>query len=199
MNKTPSSLSPEKDKKIQEQTTGSGMMSIKELMGLNKNQVCTFSSSDENGSLSGTSYISGRKVRSEFKGTSADGKAYGGGIINDGNYMYSWATDSNQGFKITVTDSIEKNIEDTKKDFEKNQNQYVNQDEKLNYKCSSWSPNTSMFTPPSNITFTDYSEMMNQTQDAQPNNEQMKEFLCKNCANVPEAEQAACKESLGCK
>ncbi len=198
MNKNPTSLSTGKNKMEQEQTTGSGMMSLKELMGLNKNQVCTYSSSEETGSISGTSYISGGKVRNEFKGTYPDGKAYEGGMINDGSYMYTWTTDSNEGFKIAITDSIEKQVEDTKNDFEKNQDQFVNQNEKLNYKCSSWSPNGSMFVPPSNIKFTDYSEMMNQTQEAQPNSEQIKEFLCKNCDNVPEAEQAACKQSLGC-
>ncbi len=95
MNKTPSSQSNGNNKMMVDQNSAGGMMSMKDLLALGKDQTCTFSSSDENGTVNGTSYMSGGKVRTDFKGTYSDGKAYDGGMISDETYVYSWTTDTN--------------------------------------------------------------------------------------------------------
>jgi hypothetical protein len=199
MKKSPSSQITGNNKMMANQTTGGGMMSMKDLLALGKDQTCTFSTTSESGTVNGSSYMSGGKVRTNFNGTYPDGKSYDGGMISDGAYVYSWTTDTKQGFKMAMTDSLKESVEDVKKDFENNPNKYVNQDEKMDYKCSSWPVDKGMFDPPSDITFTDYSEMMKKVQDSTQANPEMKAAQCQACDSMPEGEnKTMCKQTLGC-
>src|SRR3990167_3148582 len=136
MNKSQSQLSMTgKEKKIEETTQGSAMKSLRELMMMGQDQMCTFESTDDNGSNKGSSYISGEKVRTDFSGTDPDGKAYSGSMISDGTYMYSWSTASPQGMKIKITEETNKAVEDVKQDAQANPNQYIDPNDKVDYKC----------------------------------------------------------------
>jgi hypothetical protein len=75
---------------------------------------------------------------------------------------------------------------------------------KMDYKCSPWSADQSMFTPPADINFTDYSQMFKQLQGQVPglnvnapatgNN-----AICGQCDMISNAAaKASCKKSLNC-
>jgi len=196
MNKSQSPLSMTgKEKKIEETTQGSAMKSLRELMMMGQDQMCTFESTDDNGSNKGSSYISGEKVRTDFSGTDPDGKAYSGSMISDGTYMYTWSSAGPQGMKIKINEETNQEVEDIKKDVQKSQDQFVNPDEKIDYRCQGWRADQSMFTPPSDIEFVDYSQPMEQTQEQ---TDAVKEFQCAGCDSLTGDEQTACKSALGC-
>ncbi len=100
---------------------------------------------------------------------------------------------------MALTDSLKESVNDAKEDIKNDSNKYVNQDEKMDYKCSSWPVNSGMFVPPANITFTDYSEMMKQVEDSTKANPEMKAAQCQACDSLPEGEsKTSCKQTLGC-
>ena len=185
--------------KIDETSQGSALKSLKDLMMMGQDQMCTFESTDENGSNKGSSYISGEKVRTDFSGTDPDGKAYSGSMISDGTYMYSWSTASPQGMKIKITEETNKAVEDVKQDAQANPNQYIDPNDKVDYKCQGWRVDQGMFTPPSDIEFVDYSQLMEQTQEqTQDQTGAINSTQCAACDSLTGDEQTACKSALGC-
>lgn len=200
LNKSQSSLSiMGGTNKIGETAQGSALKSLKDLMTMGQDQMCTFESTDENGSNKGSSYISGEKVRTDFSGTDPDGKAYNGSMISDGTYMYSWSTASPQGMKIKITEETNQAVEDVKQDAQKNPNQFIDPNDKVDYKCQGWRANQGMFTPPSDIEFIDYSQLMQKTQEqTQDQTGDLKNAQCAACDSLTGDEQVACKSALGC-
>ena len=138
--------------KTETQTTASGR-SIKELIADGKPQMCTFSNSSDTSESSGTIYIANGLVRGDFTTTV---KGSGGStvvshmLVNNG-FNYVWTSDSDQGFKIALSES-----EQTPQAVgQGGQYQAVNYDEKLNYKCQDWALEGSRFAMPVGITFLD--------------------------------------------
>ncbi len=179
-----------------ENTQRGGMKSLKELMMMGQNQMCTFSYADDNGSSEGTSYIAGGKVRTDFSGTDQDGKSYNGSMISDGTYAYTWTSYSPEGMKMKITDETTQTVEDVKDDAQKNPNQYVDPDAKVDYKCQGWSVDESKFTPPADITFTDFSALQEQMQ--QQTGSSGAQDKCAACDSLTGEAQTACKSALGC-
>ena len=139
------------------QESGSAMNSIVDLLTGGQTVTCTFSSPvDENGySGKGTIYISSGNMRGDFE-TTMDGKITNMSMIRKGSDNYIWGDGMETGMKMTIAP------EDlTKKTDEANK--YVDLNKKVDYKCSPWGVDQSKFTPPSNIKFTDFSKMMEET------------------------------------
>ncbi len=119
-----------------------------------KNQQCTFTYADENGNnTNGTAYISGDKMRTNVT-SSTNGKSSTIYVIRNGDDNYIWGSDfpNNTGMKMTL--SIDEYIdnEESKKYFDPNLN--------AQYDCSDWTPESNMFTAPTNIKFQDISALM---------------------------------------
>lgn len=206
MNSNSASGAGPNGKKMAQQNPVSGKMSIKDLMNLGTTQTCTFTSKTPEGTTSGASYISGQKVRTDFTTTDPAGKSTEGHIIMDGSYMYSWSNESEPGFKMQITEDLANTIEESKESISEYQQAY-NPDEKIDYNCSSWSMDVGQFTPPANVTFTDFSEQLKMMQEGIK--EQSVESVeseestgtanqCSTCDSVPAEAQAACKQALGC-
>lgn len=119
-----------------------------------KTQKCTFATDDANGgTTTGTSYISGDMMRTDIA-NSKDGKSSNIYVIRNGDDNYIWGSDfpSNTGMKMTLSiDEYEVN-ENAKKYFDPNM--------KADYKCSAWTVDSALFTPPASIKFQDLSAMM---------------------------------------
>ncbi len=178
----------------------SGMMTLKELMALGKSQMCTFSYSGPNGTTEGTSYIANNNVRTDFKGTDPNGKSYEGGMIMDGSYAYSWTTETKQGIKMPITETMEQEIDKAQQQKDIYNPQYVDADAKTDYKCSNWNTDSSKFTPPSDITFMDMSEQMkvyDEMMQQNTNNPDM-QSACSACDSLTGDAMTACKKALKC-
>lgn len=90
-----------------------------------------------------------------------------------------------QGFKMKATETESQNSATTEK------NEAVSTlNNEVSYKCTPWVVDTSLFTVPADITFTDFTETMKNlnTGDA-----------CSTCDYIPDADgKAECRTQLGC-
>jgi len=146
-------------------TEQSQKTSLRDLIGLGKNQKCTVTTSitDEDGiktDTEGVFYISGKKMAQEVTVTSTDKETpkVNMRMISDGEYMYTWNNENkDQGMKLKITEPEKEDV-DVKSGEAKYES--FDMDEKVDLKCSPWIVNNSVFTVPSDVQFTDLSEMM---------------------------------------
>ena len=137
--------------------TSSGPKSLKDLLSAGIAQKCTYSTTDENGSNEGTTYISGGKMRGDFSMTAA-GKNTKSHMISDGKTSWIWTEGEEQGFKMTVeeTSATPGATEPQDASFQGG----TDWDQKVDYKCSAWVTDGSYFTPPTNVKFSDFSDLL---------------------------------------
>ncbi|MBU0534846.1 MAG: hypothetical protein ABIJ82_00825 [Patescibacteria group bacterium] len=108
-------------------------------------QKCIFSATDENGTFSGTSYVSGDKSNTVTNNHNPDGVLMEFNNISDGEWIYSWATGEDVGTKIKVTDlPIRPNTTDP---------EATSTETTPATECTPWTADNSMFVIPSNIQF----------------------------------------------
>ncbi len=179
-----SSSSPVQDTSGSSQQTGTSdetmsKGSIQGLLGQGKNVSCTISYPDAKIQDSKV-YISGGKMRGDFSVMTDENKTVDSHMINDGTYMYSWSSMGSQGTKIKLD-----SIAEASKKADTTQNQNVDLNKEVDYKCSSWSVDSSMFVPPATIQFMDLSETMKQVQQQSP------------CDQITDSEaKAACQKAM---
>lgn len=138
---------------IPSQTTGESFTGkIKDAFTKNVPLKCTYKTDDKN---SATAYLQNKKYYAEI--TSAGKLGY---VILIDNCLWSWSKDQTQGVKMCFQP---KEGEDIWTDVQ-NQDKTSN----LDYNCAPAIVNDAVFTPPSNIKFSDFSELMKQaTQSGQ--------------------------------
>lgn len=124
---------------------------IDALIAQGATQKCSFSSADGEQTSSGTMYFSNKRMRGDFTTVTTEKTVDGSMIISDG-MQYFWDKTSKQGVKLAITQqqaesSQQKTVQalDPKKNFE--------------FKCGEWSLDESVFTPPSDVTLTDLSNV----------------------------------------
>jgi predicted small secreted protein len=174
--------------------------SIEDLINRGKSAKCVLQAKEGESITSGTTYISGKKARSDFQTPGAGEADIASHYISDGTWMYSW----NDTYK---DQAIKLNIDEMQKSEFKSQantNGADNYEEKMDYKCYSWSADQSFFAPPTDINFTDYTQMMNQlqqqTQGLNANLPAGDSAMCAQCEQIKDAQgKTQCKQSLGCK
>jgi len=175
------------------------LTSLKELVSQGIPQRCTFDYQDpESGKNSGTMFISGNKLRGDFMIKDEEGNVVNGGMITDDTYLYTWDNDKKEGFKMAITADIKEQSEEIRN----NPSQAFDMDKKANYICSPWVVQAGIFTPPQDVQFADFSEMMKgfggtiapQTSEEAGTTSE----ACTVCESVPAEAQAQCKQSLNC-
>lgn len=118
---------------------------LRSLLSLGQDVVCTFSGSEATGNVSGTMFISGEMMRGDFTAEGTESH-----MIRQGNDTFVWS--GNQGAKM--------NFSQTSTNSSGAQSS-VNLDQEVNYKCDNWSKDSSKFDAPSNVNFIDLNTMMN--------------------------------------
>jgi len=172
--------------------------SIEDLLARNKSVKCELIGKSGSDILSGTTYVSGTKARSDFQ-MKVDSQVMTSHMINDGIWMYTW-TDEMPGqaikIKLDSLDSEEFNTEDVPQDTGLDDYQST-----LDYNCYNWVKDDSLLTPPANVNFIDYSEFLQSLKNLNvgnvPNTETSS--MCGTCDSLPDASaKASCLQSLGC-
>jgi len=138
--------------------TPSGLKSLKELIAAGVAQKCTFSTSNESGSSEGTTFVAGGKMRGDFTSVVA-GKTTKSHMIVDGNTNYIWTDGEKTGFKTTFEETESSGGEGTSGSPETTAEGQTDLNQKVDYKCSAWVTDLSQFAPPSDVQFTDLSQM----------------------------------------
>lgn len=132
---------------------------ILDLMKLGKSVKCTYEVKSEDATTKGQTYVSNGKTRTEMTIDAADGTKIDSFTITEGDWMYMWSSESEQGNKISLKE-MESAAKDAVTENSENEASYNDQMEKVDYKCSPWIADDSKFNIPTNIEFIDLSEMM---------------------------------------
>lgn len=177
---------------VKQDTSNKGQKSMKDFLSFSGSQKCTVSYSQEGYQTTGVAYVANGKMRGEYTAT-MNGQTTKPQFISDGQTIYSWQEGEATGFKMTVTAT---------QTAEAEKQNTVNMDQQVDYDCENWSTDNSKFTPPSNVKFTDYSEMLNNLQTDTKvegsGSADLKAMQCQACAQAPEESRAQCLQALGC-
>lgn len=182
----------------------SGPSSLRSLLSRGQDMKCTFSVSDDNIDSTGTSYISGGKMRSDFASTVKKPVAatVRGSMIVDGEYSYSWAADTKQGAKIKMA-----SMDAAQSQMSNQQSSSLDLDQNMNYDCDDWDADADVFSPPADIDFMemDFSKMMQAMPSVSGNGSAAGSVnsdagnACAICDSLPDATaKSQCKASLNC-
>ena len=126
--------------------------SLRSLLGLSKNAMCTFSSTAGDTSSSGTVYISARgDMRGEFKSQTTGSGSVESNMIVKGGTSYVWS--GTQGMKMDVSATTSASADASAK-------QSVDMDSQVDYKCEDWTLDSSKFSVPTSVNFLDLGAMM---------------------------------------
>lgn len=172
-------------------TAQTNQTSIKDLMSAGNPVACTFTSTAGGYTSSGTVYVAQGSMRGDFvtEGTAA-GTIESHMIIKD-NTNYMWTSQSAQGIKMTV---------DAQSTAPAGENQAVSYDSKVAYDCNDWSPDSSKFSLPSGITFSDMSSMLPGSPSGSAGaSADLKAQQCAACNALVGTQQTQCKAALQCK
>lgn len=172
----------------------SGMMSIKDLVAAGVPQKCTFSMTSESGTNEGTNYVSGGNVRGDYKTTYKD-KTTMTHMISDGKNTYVWTEGEKTGYKMSIP---EETSEDSMMEGKENTEPGANLSEKLDFNCSAWVPDNSLFTPPSDVTFSDFSQMMPSGAPAMMDVGTSSKSQCSYCDGLSGDQKTQCLSALNC-
>jgi len=166
--------------------SGSVKSSIKSLLAGGKNVSCTVKYPTAQESTEGTIYVSGKKMSGDFK-MMVEGKSVENHMITDETYSYSWSSMAPQGVKMKIDQEQNSNASPTSGQVDVNS--------EVDMKCSPWGVDNSKFTPPTNITFMDLSQMMKPAASpaSQTTNQTQRTSVCDSITD-PQA-KAACKSS----
>jgi hypothetical protein len=126
--------------------------SLKDLLGMGVSQKCTFAKNDNGSSTQGTIYIDNGQVRGDIV-TVNGGQTVNTHMVVKNSTSYVWMEGQSNGFKMTFDPNAAASAQ------AKAQNNSVDPNEKVDYSCSGWSADTSVFSLPSSVTFSDFSKM----------------------------------------
>lgn len=167
--------------------------SLKELLTQNDSIRCTFSDEFDATKATGTVYVAGGKMRADV--VSADVDTVGHIVIVD-NTAYAWASNTNQGIKLTLQDG----------NFPTTTASGLDPEKKVDYNCGMWFPDSNTFALPSDVTFMDASAMMPSASaqtttnvNTVPSNGDIEAPQCLACNNLPAGPaRDQCRTSLNC-
>lgn len=161
------------------------------LLAMGQNQRCTFSTnSTTGGTTNGTFYVSKGNVRGDMTMKASNGKEDQMSIIRMGDTNYIWGSALPTGIKMTLS------LDKITQGANANASQYSSINQKADFNCVPWSVDSSLFTPPANVKFTDMTSMM--PNSVSPGGTQVtpsgKGYLCDGITD-PSA-KAACENSM---
>ncbi|HZJ18200.1 MAG TPA: hypothetical protein VFD45_01100 [Patescibacteria group bacterium] len=166
---------------------------IKNLFGAGKNVKCAINSAENNGT--GTVYVAGKKMRGDFT-SQVEGKTVKSHFIQDEEFSYIWSSEMDQGIKMKADLGTEETSASNSKENSTVKNQTMDLNKEVDYKCSNWTVDNSKFTPPSNIKFSDLTDLM-MPKTTPSETDAINKIEGSPCDKLPDAEsKAACEEAL---
>ncbi len=125
--------------------------SLRSLLALNKDVSCTISSKIENTSTEGTIFNSGKMMRGDFVTTTGSKGTVETHLIRNNTDVYAWT--GTQGAKMSVGDFESKT--------QASSSTPIDLDQKVEYSCADWKPDSAKFTIPTNVKFINLSAIIN--------------------------------------
>jgi hypothetical protein len=162
--------------------------SARKMMESGKSMSCDFRNQDGYGTQDGTIYFSKGKMRGDFTMQQQGMGTFESHMIRDKEWQYTWGgpMGESQGMKMRA-DAFESQGK-KKKGFDT--------DKEVDMDCREWRENPSVFTPPSNIAFSDTTQAMQQIHQTA---NQMQQMKCQACDQAPPGEgREQCRRMMGC-
>lgn len=123
---------------------------LRGLLALGKDMVCTFDSGTASNRTLGTMYLSGSMMRGDFSSGATNGTSVESHMIKQGDNMFVWS--GSQGAKMSIGE-MDANTSSQNTGA-------VNLDQNVNYKCENWRKDDAKFSAPSDVNFIDLGAMM---------------------------------------
>lgn len=160
---------------------------LQSLISSGKNVSCEINMPGQNGK--GLTFVSGNKLRGDFTINSEGQKEMVSHILSDGTYMYMWTDGVTSGTKFKIDP-------DTPKPSFSPGSQTTDLNSPVDLKCSPWSVDNSKFIIPTNIKFSDMSQVINNAVKNQGSaTPKVDKSICDQIQD-PQA-KAACLKALG--
>jgi len=159
--------------------------SLRDFFGLTVNQTCTFN--DPESKSNGTVYVANGRMRGDFTVVTEEVEM-SSHMITDSEDVYLWFDNTEEGYKMKISDQEEYSATDE-------DSKSVDLDKKVDYKCSNWIVNDSVFQLPAGKNFTDLSAMMEETKTMM---EDEGESQCDACNSLPDSAKTQCLQALNC-
>jgi hypothetical protein len=156
--------------------------SFLDLLAKGKSVKCTFSSTDEDQTSTGTTYVSGSKSRSDFEVTYDEGTMTSH-MVSDGKWFYVWSDGTPQGAKMEIAAVQE--AETASKQVNNTSNAAV---EDYDFKCSSWRADSDSFVIPADIEFVDMTQLFKSTSNTNGAEPTDPSSSCAACEYAPDEE-----------
>ena len=172
---------------------GKTKTSLKNLMGAGENMKCEWKIEDEaSGVGNGTVYVSGEKFRQDME-IVEEGQTMKMHIISDGQWIYQWNSTTKEGVKMSMNE-IEKMETESTDQTENQAESFSTEDfeEEFEYDCDRWVVDNSLFKVPSDVQFSDMTEMIKTFQEGSEN---MMTDMCKMCETLPPSAKEECLKS----
>lgn len=197
---TGSEVSIEQDTNKEVTGPTSGTDSLSALLALGQNLECSITYEPKTinePATEGTYFTSRGRMRGDFLVESTGSQAVSSIIIDDEN-MYSWTEIDGQkyGMKMTLSELEISQSDDTVPEA----NEAVPLDESVRYSCKPWvSVDGSIFEPPTDIIFTDYSDVVNMGMEFGTSYEGGAEMdACAMCDQAEGEARAQCRAMMAC-
>ena len=181
-----------------QQSQGEQGGTLKDLFAMTTSQTCTFTNTDGD-SATGTVYVSGGKVRSDFSTATSEGAEQAMHMIVKDQTSYLWG-DALQGKGIKMAFANMEAPTDTTKPASQ-QSTSLNTNQAVKYSCKPWVVDASVFELPTGVEFSDVGAAMQAQMQAVQEGSAMSNVSasCAQCAALSGDAQAQCKAALQCK
>lgn len=128
-----------------------GGLKLADALKTGKPVMCVFSNKTVPVARSGTIYISGIHIRTDYIVTNGQPGKSQGHLVSDGEYFYIW-TELNTGFKIQISAFPGQNATTSAENL---LSSYMTMDANSEIKCLPWQADMTVYNLPNNINFTD--------------------------------------------
>lgn len=182
-------------KKDTSQQTEIKKASLQSLLALGGSQKCVYSADIQGITTSATIYIGKGNLRADSK-VVMQGKDTETHMIVMNDTSYIWGGGLPQGLKLSIKNLTAENRMGSSKE------QPFDMTKEVNYSCSPWSYDASMFALPATVEFGDMAAMIQKaipTATTKINTANMLQAQCGACSNLEEPAKSQCRTALGCK
>jgi hypothetical protein len=131
---------------------GMSLATVADIFTRGENQMCTFEAGGDEGVTTGTVYVSGDSARGEFTTTISNDESYETYMIRNDDTFYMWGDSFPTGMKMvmSVDEWANQIIDDTE---ESSVNSAIDPNAEVDFKCSSWTVDRSLFEAPTDVKF----------------------------------------------
>ncbi|MEK7501952.1 MAG: hypothetical protein AAB609_00335 [Patescibacteria group bacterium] len=181
-----SSKAPISTQVTQNEKPVSNQKSLKDLIESGQAQKCTFKDKSASVNVEGTTYVASGKMRGDFNSAVGEKNIMMHMIVND-KTSYTWMDGQTTGYKMV--------FDPAKMEAPAGSQQSVDVNKVIDYNCSNWTVDSSVFTPPANVKFSEVGAMM--VPSGVPTGASVQD-KCSVCDALPADSKAECRTALKC-